>query len=68
MDLLRHRRADSRSPQKGKTGRKRCSERDSKMTGNLAQDWPVYVLSGAVVFFFIFVIVKGNLQDREGKK
>ena len=38
------------------------------MTGNLAQDWPVYVLLGVVAFFFIFVIVKGNLQDRKNKE
>lgn len=38
------------------------------MTGNLAQDWPVYVLLGAVAFFFIYIIVKGNLQDRKNKK
>jgi hypothetical protein len=38
------------------------------MTGNLAQDWPVYVLLGAVAFFFIYVIIKSNLQDRKNKK
>jgi preprotein translocase subunit SecG len=38
------------------------------MTGNLAQDWPVYVLLGAVAFFFIYIIVKGNLQDRKNKE
>ncbi|KAF0154357.1 MAG: hypothetical protein FD188_3268 [Ignavibacteria bacterium] len=38
------------------------------MTGNLAQDWPVYVLLGAVAFFFIYIIVKSNLQDRKNKK
>jgi len=37
------------------------------MTGNLAQDWPVYVLLGAVAFFFIFVIVKGNIQKNKNK-
>ena len=30
------------------------------MTGNLVQDWPVYVLLGAVAFFFVYVIVKSN--------
>jgi len=29
---------------------------------------PVYVLLGAVAFFFIYIIVKGNLQDRKNKK
>ncbi len=38
------------------------------MTGNLAQDWPVYVLLGAVLFFFIFVIVKGNIKDKKNKQ
>jgi hypothetical protein len=38
------------------------------MTGNLAQDWPVYVLLGAVAFFFIYVIIKSSLQDRKNKK
>ncbi len=30
------------------------------MTGNLWQDWPVYVLLGAVALFFIYVIIKSN--------
>jgi len=38
------------------------------MTGNLYQDWPVYILLGAVVFFFIFVIIKGNIQSRGNKR
>ena len=38
------------------------------MTGNLVQDWPVFVLLGAVVFFFIFVIIKGNLADKSNKE
>lgn len=37
------------------------------MTGNLWQDWPVYVLLGAVAFFFIYVIIKGNQGDKEKK-
>jgi hypothetical protein len=37
------------------------------MTGNLYQDWPVYALLSAVVFFFIYVIIKGNLQSRKNK-
>lgn len=41
---------------------------DAKMTGNLVQDWPVYVLLGAVIFFFIFVIIKGNLADKSNKE
>ena len=38
------------------------------MTGNLWQDWPVYVLLGVVVFFFGYVIVKGNMQDKKNKQ
>ncbi len=38
------------------------------MTGTLYQDWPVYVLLGAVVFFFGYVIIKGNMQDRKNKE
>ncbi|MDO8662866.1 MAG: hypothetical protein Q7K98_06585 [Candidatus Omnitrophota bacterium] len=37
------------------------------MTGNLWQDWPVYMFLGAVVLFFIFVIIKGNQGDKEKK-
>lgn len=38
------------------------------MTGNLWQDWPVYVLMGLVVFFFGYVIVKGNMQEKKNKQ
>jgi len=38
------------------------------MTGNLAQDWPMYVLLGAVVLFFIYVIIKGNLSEKKNKE
>mgnify|MGYP001564980572 CR=1 FL=1 len=37
------------------------------MTGNLIQDWPVYVLLGAVAFFFIYVIIKGRRGEKEEK-
>lgn len=37
------------------------------MTGNLYQDWPVYVLLGVVIFFFGYVIIKGNMPDKQGK-
>jgi len=37
------------------------------MTGNLVQDWSVYVLLGAVAFFFIFVIIKGLLPEKKNK-
>lgn len=37
------------------------------MTGNLYQDWPVYILTGAVILFFGYVIIKGN-RDENNKK
>jgi hypothetical protein len=37
------------------------------MTGNIAQDWPVYILLGAVAFFFVYIIIKGNLQSKKDK-
>lgn len=36
------------------------------MTGNLWQDWPVYVLFGVVVMFFVYVIIKGNQGGKSG--
>ncbi len=38
------------------------------MAGNLVQDWPVYVLGGLVVFFFIFMIIKSNQSEKDKKK
>lgn len=38
------------------------------MAGNLYQDWPVYALLSVVAFFFIYVIIKGNLQSRKNKE
>jgi hypothetical protein len=38
------------------------------MTGNLAQDWPVYVLGGVVVLFFIYMIIKSNQCEKDKKK
>jgi len=37
------------------------------MTGNIVQDWPVYILLGAVAFFFVYIIIKSNLQNRKDK-
>jgi len=37
------------------------------MTGNITQDWPVYILLGAVVFFFVYIIIKSNLQSTKDK-
>jgi hypothetical protein len=35
------------------------------MTGTLYQDWPVYLLLGAVLFFFVYVIIKSNLPEKK---
>ncbi len=35
------------------------------MTVNIVQDWPVYVLLGVVVFFYAYVIIKGNQTEKE---
>jgi len=37
------------------------------MAGNLMQDWPVYVLGGLVVFFFVFMIIKSNFGEKDKK-
>ena len=37
------------------------------MTGNLVQDWPMYMLLGVVAIFFIYVIIKGNQGQKERK-
>ena len=44
------------------------AKEERSMTGNLWQDWPVYVLLGVVVFFFIYVIIKGNQGKKEEKE
>lgn len=35
---------------------------------NLAQDWPVYLLLAAVVYFFIYVIINSKKQERVNKE
>jgi hypothetical protein len=35
------------------------------MTGNLYQDWPVYVLLGGAVVWIIWLIIKSNLADKK---
>jgi len=35
------------------------------MTGTLYQDWPVYLLLAAVVFFFGYVVIKSNIQEKK---
>jgi len=37
------------------------------MAGNLVQDWPIYVLGGLVVFFFVFMIIKSNFSEKDKK-
>jgi len=32
------------------------------------QDWPVYVLLGGVVFFFVYVIINGHMNEKNLKK
>ena len=38
------------------------------MTGNLWQDWPVYVLLSVVVFFFGYIVIKGHIQEKKDKQ
>ncbi len=38
------------------------------MNINIAQDWPVYILLGAVAFFFIYAIIKGRQQEKRNKE
>lgn len=35
---------------------------------NLSKDWPVYMLLGFAALFYIYVIVKSNLDARKDKK
>jgi hypothetical protein len=38
------------------------------MTGNLSQDWLVYVLLGAVAYFFVYVIIHSHMIKEKAKK
>ncbi len=38
------------------------------MTVNVQQDWPVYFLLGAVIFFYIFVIINSHKQEKIQKE
>lgn len=38
------------------------------MAIDVCKDWPVYVLLGGVVFFFVYVIVNGHMNERNSKK
>jgi len=35
------------------------------MTGNLAHDWPGYVLLGVVVFCLIYLIIQWNQKEEK---
>ena len=35
------------------------------MTGNLAHDWPAYLLLGVVVFCFIYLIIIWNQKEEK---
>jgi hypothetical protein len=37
------------------------------MTGKLYQHWPVYILLGVGMFFPGYVIMKGNIHDKQSK-
>ena len=50
-------------------GRAWIKERGKRnMTGNLWQDWPVYVLLSVVVFFFGYIVIKGHIQEKKDKQ
>lgn len=38
------------------------------MNIDLQRDWPAYLLLGAVIVFFLYVIIKSNLDERKNKK
>lgn len=35
------------------------------MAGTLAKNWPAYLFVGVFICFFIYVVIKGNLQERK---
>ncbi len=37
------------------------------MAFDLAKDWPVYLLLGGVLYFFGYVIIKGNMPEKKDK-
>ena len=38
------------------------------MTGDLSKDWLVYVLLAGMIWFFTYVIIKGNQGPKDDKK
>ncbi len=38
------------------------------MAINFAQDWPVYILLGAVLYFFIYVVIHSHKQEKINKE
>ena len=39
-----------------------------KMTGDLSKDWLTYVLIIGMIWFFAYVIIKGNQKPKDDKK
>lgn len=38
------------------------------MTGDLSKDWLVYILLAGMIWFFTYVIIKGNQKPKDGKQ
>ena len=38
------------------------------MASNFAQDWPVFFLLGALLFFFVYAVVKSHSQAKKNKE
>lgn len=38
------------------------------MSANFAQNWPVYLLSGAFIAFVVFVIINSRQQEKKDKE
>jgi hypothetical protein len=44
------------------------TQREVFMTGNLSQDWIVFLLLGAVAYFFVYVIIHSHMIKAKAKK
>ena len=38
------------------------------MAVNFSQDWPVFILTGGVIYFIIYVIINSRQQERKNKE
>lgn len=38
------------------------------MTGDLSKDWLVYLLIAGMIFFFTYLIIKGNQGPKDGEQ